>query len=123
MEEKKELNEEVKEEQATEEKPQEEPKQEEPKKEKPKKEKKQLNIDIKKHLTVLLGFAALVLLAITHVVVIFCRVNPRIFRGIMGILAYSSAIGGVVLSYIKNQKPTIDLWFNLGALLVMIMYF
>ena len=90
-------------------------------KKEPKKEKK--DIDIKSYFNVLFAFAALVLMAITDVVVIFCRVNPRIFRGIMGIFAYGCAICGVFLSYMKEKKPTIDFWINVGALIALFRFF
>ena len=93
---------------------------EEPKEE-TKKEKK--NMEISKYFNVLFAFIALVLMAITEIVIIFSRVNPRIFRGIMGIFAYGSAIFGVFLSYMKEKKPTMDFWINVGALILLFRFF
>lgn len=107
MEENKELNEEVK--------------VEEPKEKK--KAKINIEFDIEKCFTVLFAFSALVLLAIKAVVAMFYGYNPRIFRGIVGILAYSSAIGGIFFSYMKDKKPCFEFWLNVGALIILIMYF
>lgn len=67
-------------------------------------------------LNVLFALISLGLLIFSNVILNFGPNNRNVIRGIMGIFVYGSAFAGVVVSILKNKKPDVYFWLNIGVL-------
>ena len=62
-------------------------------------------------LAVCMALFAMFLFVLCRVLMIF-GVGSGTFYGIMSIIMYALPLAGLIWSYVRNKKPTVDFWLN-----------
>lgn len=74
-------------------------------------------------LSILLAFISVALIAFFRIILYFGPSNPSVIRGIFSIFIYGTALASVVISYLKNKKPSFEFWLCVGALVATLWFF